>query len=143
MTDPLPPGAPATPVTFHQRTAAVADRLPRLREALGRWLATLSLSTERREDIVLAGYEAMANAAEHAYPAGEPGPVDVRAEALPGRLTVTVTDYGTWRPPSATNGLRGRGLLLIDSIADHSAQVHRDDGTTVTMTWLTGEAALD
>ncbi|KDN24233.1 ATP-binding protein [Amycolatopsis rifamycinica] len=138
MTDPLPPGAPAPPTTFHRRTAAIAERLPELREALARWLAGLQLSLERREDVVLAAYEAMANSAEHAYPAGGPGPVDVRAEALPGRVIVTVTDYGTWRPPAGSDGLRGRGLLLIDSIADHSAQVHRDDGTTVTMTWLTG-----
>jgi anti-sigma regulatory factor (Ser/Thr protein kinase) len=114
-----------------------------MREALARWLTKLGLDVERREDIILAGYEAMANSAEHAYPVGESGPVDVRAEALPDRLTVTVTDYGTWRPPSATNGLRGRGLRLIDTLADHSAQVHREDGTTVTMTWLTGEAPLD
>ena len=138
MTEPLHPGAPAPPASFHQRTAAIAERLPALREALSRWLATLHLSLERREDIVLAGYEAMANSAEHAYPAGRAGPIDVRAEALPGRLTVTVTDYGTWRPPAASDGLRGRGLLLIGTLADQSAQVHRDHGTTVTMTWLTG-----
>jgi serine/threonine-protein kinase RsbW len=138
MTDPLPPGAPAPPAPFHRRAAAIADRLPDLRGALARWLATLHLSLERREDIVLAGYEAMANSAEHAYPEGEAGPIDVRAEALSGRLTVTVTDYGTWRPPAASDGLRGRGLLLIDTLADHCVQVHRDDGTTVTMTWLIG-----
>ncbi|MGK3207006.1 ATP-binding protein [Amycolatopsis sp. MEPSY49] len=133
MTDPL---APAPPASFHRRIAAVADRLPELREALAAWLGTLGLSDDRREDVVLAGYEAMANSAEHAYRDGDPGPVDVRAEALNGRLTVTVTDYGAWRAPEDTNGLRGRGLLLIDSLADQSAQVHREDGTTVTMTWL-------
>lgn len=137
MADPLPPGAP--PVTFHRRIAAVADRLPELRGALADWLGTLGLSEERQEDIVLAGYEAMANSAEHAYPEGEAGTVDVRAEALNGSLTVTVTDYGSWRAPTATNGLRGRGLPLIDSLADHSAQVLREDGTTVTMTWLSDE----
>lgn len=136
MTDPLAPGAPAPPATFHRRTAAVADRLPALREALAEWLRELDLSAERQEDVVLAGYEAMANSAEHAYRDHEAGPIDVRAEALNGRLTVTVTDYGAWRAPVPTNGLRGRGLLLIDSLADHSAQVHREDGTTVTMTWL-------
>ncbi|HET6707332.1 ATP-binding protein [Amycolatopsis sp.] len=141
MTDPLPPGAPAPPASFHRRAAAEAGRLPELREALARWLTTLPLSPERREDIVLAGYEAMANSAEHAYPGGAAGPVDVRAEVLPGRLIVTVTDYGTWRSPAASNGLRGRGLLLIDTLADHCAQVHRDDGTTVTMTWLTHPGA--
>ncbi|MEU8637131.1 ATP-binding protein [Amycolatopsis sp. NPDC048633] len=136
MTDPLPPGAPAPPATFHRRTVADADRLPELRGALADWLGTLGLSEERQEDVVLAGYEAMANSAEHAYRDGEAGQVEVRAEAQDGRLTVTVTDYGAWRAPAATNGLRGRGLLLIDSLADHSAQVHREDGTTVTMTWL-------
>ncbi|WP_410676760.1 ATP-binding protein [Amycolatopsis sp. cmx-4-68] len=138
MTDPLPPDAPAPPATFHRRTVALAERLPELRAALAGWLRTLGLSEERREDVVLAGYEAMANSAEHAYPTGEAGQVEVRAEAQNGRLTVTVTDYGTWRPPAATNGLRGRGLLLIDTLADHCAQVHREDGTTVTMTWLSG-----
>jgi anti-sigma regulatory factor (Ser/Thr protein kinase) len=127
-------------VTFHRRIDAVADRLPELREALATWLGTLGLDAERQEDVVLAGYEAMANSAEHAYHDGEAGPVDVRAEAQNGRLTVTVTDYGVWRTPAATNGLRGRGLLLIDSLADHSAQVHREDGTTVTMTWLSDSA---
>lgn len=117
---------------------ALADRLPELREALADWLRTLGLTEERQEDVVLAGYEAMANSAEHAYRDAEAGPVDVRAETQNGRLTVTVTDYGAWRTPVATNGLRGRGLLLIDSLADHSAQVHREDGTTVTMTWLSG-----
>ncbi|MEV6642632.1 ATP-binding protein [Amycolatopsis sp. NPDC051371] len=138
MTDPLPPGAPAPPATFHRRMTAEADRLPELRGALADWLGTLGLSEERQEDVVLAGYEAMANSAEHAYRNGDAGQIDVRAEAQHGRLTVTVTDYGTWRAPAATNGLRGRGLLLIDSLADHSAQVHREDGTTVTMTWLSG-----
>jgi serine/threonine-protein kinase RsbW len=137
MTDPLP----APPATFHRRTVAIADRLPELREALAGWLDTLGLSLEDQEDVVLAGYEAMANSAEHAYREGEAGPLDVRAEELNGRLTVTVTDYGTWQPPVPTNGLRGRGLLLIDSLADHSAKVHREDGTTVTMTWLRNGAA--
>ncbi len=140
MTDHLPPGAPAPPATFHRRMAAVADRLPELRGALADWLGTLGLSEERQEDVVLAGYEAMANSAEHAYRDGEAGAIDVRAEAQNGRLTVTVTDYGEWRAPASTNGLRGRGLRLIDSLADHSAQVHREDGTTVTMTWLSGGA---
>lgn len=138
MTDPLPPGAPAPPAPFHQRGAAAADRLPELREALAAWVRTLGLGQDREEDVVLAGYEAMANSAEHAYRDRDAGVVDVRAEASDGRLTVTITDYGAWQAPVPTNGLRGRGLLLIDSLADHSAKVHREDGTTVTMTWLTG-----
>ncbi|MEV6880259.1 ATP-binding protein [Amycolatopsis sp. NPDC051128] len=136
MTDSLPPGAPAPLASFHRRTAAVADRLPELRHALAGWLGTLGLDTEQQEDVVLAGYEAMANAAEHAYRGRAVGPVEVRAEALHGQLTVTVTDYGSWCPPAETSGPPGRGLRLIDSLAGHSAKVLREDGTTVTMTWL-------
>ncbi|UOZ05771.1 ATP-binding protein [Amycolatopsis sp. WQ 127309] len=141
MTDSVPPGAPPSPALFHRRTVALADRLPELREALAGWVRALGLGTERGEDVVLAGYEAMANSAEHAYRDQETGYVDVRAEAFAGGLTVTVTDYGDWRTPVPTNGLRGRGLLLIDSLTDRCAQVHREDGTTITMTWLTDAAS--
>lgn len=141
MTDPVPPGAPPSPTLFHRRTVALADRLPELREALAGWVRALGLGTERVEDVVLAGYEAMANSAEHAYRDQETGYVDVRAEAFAGGLVVTVTDYGNWRAPVPTNGLRGRGLLLIDSLTDQCAQVHRDDGTTITMTWLADPAS--
>ena len=129
------------PQEFRDRVPAEAGRLVGLRKQLAEWLAGLGVDGERREDIVLASNEALANSAEHAYREGDAGPIDVRAEELNGRLTVTVTDYGTWQPPVPTNGLRGRGLLLIDSLADHSAKVHREDGTTVTMTWLRNGAA--
>ncbi|GAA4693025.1 ATP-binding protein [Pseudonocardia yuanmonensis] len=120
---------------FHARIWATADRLVGLRRALARWAAGTGLPEERQEDVVLAAYEAMANSAEHAYPDGEGGPVEVSARCGSAELTVVVTDEGRWKAPDPHETLRGRGRPLIGVLADAAATVHREDGTTVTMSW--------
>ncbi|MEV6442948.1 SpoIIE family protein phosphatase [Amycolatopsis sp. NPDC051716] len=121
---------------FHQRADATVDQLAGLRSGLTRWAAALGMSAERHEDLVLASYEAMSNSVEHAYrDHPRPGVVEVHGEHHRGEVTVTVTDYGTWKAPDATNTLRGRGHLLIGALADHVSTVQRDNGTTVTLTW--------
>lgn len=125
---------------FHVRLWATAERLVGLRRSLAGWAAGTGLPEERQEDVVLAAYEAMANSAEHAYPAGEGGPVEVTARCGADELTVVVTDEGRWRTPDPRETLRGRGRPLIGVLADASATVHREDGTTVTMSWRLGPA---
>ncbi len=121
---------------FHQRADATVDQLAGLRSGLTRWAAGLGMSAERHEDLVLAGYEAMSNSVEHAYRGHpRPGVVEVHGEHHRGEVTVTVTDYGTWKAPDATDTLRGRGHLLIAALADHVSTIRRDNGTTVTLTW--------
>ena len=90
----------------------------------------------RRGDIVLAVYEAVANAAEHACKnSAEPGTVTVRSRHRPnGALEITVTDTGTW-DPSPSERFRGRGLALITVLSDTHALTTGPDGTTVTMCW--------
>jgi anti-sigma regulatory factor (Ser/Thr protein kinase) len=63
------------------------------------------------------------------------GPVEVRAAHRDHTVTVTVTDFGTWKRPDRNDTYRGRGLPLIETLSDASAMAHRDDGTTVTMSW--------
>jgi anti-sigma regulatory factor (Ser/Thr protein kinase) len=125
---------------FHVRLWATAERLVGLRRSLTGWAAGTTLPEERQEDVVLAAYEAMANSAEHAYPDGAGGPVEVTARCGAGELTVTVADEGRWKPPDPRETLRGRGRPLIGVLADASATVHREDGTTVTMSWRLGPA---
>ncbi|WP_410672454.1 SpoIIE family protein phosphatase [Amycolatopsis sp. cmx-4-68] len=121
---------------FHQRADATVDQLAGLRSGLTRWAAGLGMSDERQEDLVLASYEAMSNSVEHAYrEQSRPGVLEVHGERRRGEVTVTVTDYGAWKTPDATHTLRGRGHLLIDALADHTSTIHRDNGTTVTLTW--------
>jgi serine/threonine-protein kinase RsbW len=121
-------------IGFNRRAAADEDRLLELRLGLGAWLGGLALERHQAEDVMLAAYEAMANTVEHAYRNG-PGDVEVRAALAGGILTVTVEDWGRWKPFDSSDPARGRGLILVRGLADDSELLHRDDGTTVRMTW--------
>ncbi|MGH3669577.1 MAG: ATP-binding protein, partial [Pseudonocardiaceae bacterium] len=60
--------------------------LVEVRHELGRWAARTGLPASMAADLVLSSYEALANAADHAYPSGE-GPVDlVAARTTDGRV---------------------------------------------------------
>ncbi|RTL65184.1 MAG: ATP-binding protein [Pseudonocardiaceae bacterium] len=107
-----------------------------LRESLAGWVASTTLSQDRQEDIVLAAYEALANSAEHAYPGGDGGPVELVARCEHGGVTVVVADRGTWKTPDADPGFRGRGRLLMRRLSDRMHTERGRRGTTVTITWL-------
>lgn len=122
---------------LHFRVPAVAGRLAGLRHALAEWATRAGLSDEDTEALVLASYEAMANAVEHAYRDQTQGLLDLRGavDDEQERVVITVTDYGQWRPPQPTNGLRGRGLPLIQGLTSTSTITPTASGTTVTMFW--------
>jgi anti-sigma regulatory factor (Ser/Thr protein kinase) len=95
------------------------------------------MSAEQIELLALASYEALANAAAHAYPDGH-GVLDVHAVYRPGpaQVEVLVTDYGSWRTPSSEQDeLGGRGLVLIESLAEHAKITTGVSGTSVHMSW--------
>lgn len=123
---------------FHRRAAADEHRLLELRLGLGAWLGGLGLERHTAEDVMLASYEAMANAVEHAYRGG-PGDMDLRGSLGEGLLTVTVTDWGRWKPYDVADPVRGRGLILVRGLSHRSELLHRDDGTTVEMAWTVPE----
>ncbi|MFI7676287.1 ATP-binding protein [Actinophytocola sp. NPDC049390] len=122
---------------LHFRVPAVATRLAVLRHALAQWAARVGLSDEDAEALVLASYEAMANSVEHAYRDQTQGLLDLRGEVdeAQHRVVITVTDYGRWQPPQPSNGLRGRGLPLIQGLTATSTITPTTAGTTVTMFW--------
>ena len=124
---------------FHASIWATAEGLIGLRQALARWAAETPLSEDRQEDLVLAAYEAMANAAEHAYPGGDGGPLEITAVCGAEELRVVVVDQGRWKTPDPDETVRGRGRSMIGFLSDASDVEHRDDGTTVTM-WFTQPA---
>lgn len=130
---------------LHHRIPADAEWLAELRHALGRWAVGVGMPTERREELVLAAYEAMANSVEHAYAASASDPADGDVElhaqhTIDGAVVVTVTDHGTWKPPEQSDGIRGRGIPLMKALADDTTIVTTDTGTTVTMTWTSPTA---
>lgn len=124
---------------LHFRVPAAAARLTGLRHALAEWAELSGLSDEDREALILASYEAMANSVEHAYAGQLQGVLDLRAvrDKEKGRVVVTVTDYGQWKPPPIDPGSRGRGLPLIRGLTPNATITPTEQGTTVSMSWPT------
>jgi serine/threonine-protein kinase RsbW len=120
---------------LHFRVPAAAARLTGLRHALTEWAEQIGLAPEDREALTLASYEAMANSVEHAYAGQVQGVLDLRAVRNDSRVTVTVTDYGQWKPPPIDPGTRGRGLPLIRGLTQTADITPSEHGTTVTMSW--------
>lgn len=128
------------------RVAADPRSAARTRAEFGLWLEThFTLSSDRFSDVLLAVNEAIANAAEFAYcSASQPGTLDVSAayDRRSDTLAVSVGDRGRWRHkiPAPQQQLRGRGIPLMEVLADQVTIDRTPHGTRVTMTWtdLTG-----
>lgn len=130
--------------TLFVRTGVTADArsAARTRIEFGAWLNRyFSLCTDRFSDLLLAVNEAIANAAEFAYvDATQRGTVDVRAayDADSDTLAVTVDDRGRWRqkvPAQHSAQMRGRGIPLMEALADEAAIARTPQGTRVTLVW--------
>jgi anti-sigma regulatory factor (Ser/Thr protein kinase) len=141
MTGTSPPwgGEPLDDIRPPLRADAVAtpQDAARLRHELAAWLS-LDVPDEPLEDLVLATYEAIANAAEHAYVdhIDTAGPIRLHAHRRPACVTVTVVDEGTWRMPTG-QGFRSRGLALMHLLVPDLHIGPNEIGTTVHLRmWL-------
>ena len=129
--------------TRFAQTSVLADAAcaAQLRQEFSVWLKRyFALDPTKVSDVVLAVNEALANAAEFAYSAVErPGAMhlladyDTRAEVL----TVTVTDEGAWRIADGEKKhiSRGRGIPLMQALADSTSIDSSPAGTRVRMEW--------
>lgn len=110
---------------------ATTQHATALRRTFRRWVDGL-LADHAAEDFTLAVYEALTNAAEHAFVAHQaPGSVWLRALVADGQITVTVTDNGSWRRPANSGSHRGRGLPLIHQLTTQAYIAPSPYGTTV------------
>jgi anti-sigma regulatory factor (Ser/Thr protein kinase) len=88
------------------------------RRALTAWLDHVGAVAADRAVIQLAISEVILNAAEHAYPADNSGPIGLHAALCDdGYVEFRITDHGTWRAPGAA-GDRGRGLMMVEHLLD-------------------------
>jgi PAS domain S-box-containing protein len=110
------------------RLPAASPSVAIMRRAIRKWLTAIGASEENVFDLTVACGEAIANSIEHAYGLGE-GDVELRAEESGGVVTLTVRDYGHWRPPRETD--RGRGLELMRSLVDEVEVTPASDGSQV------------
>lgn len=127
---------------LRRRVGADARSAARTRIEFATWLErNFALDPERFSDLLLAVNEAIANAAEFAYAdATHPGTLDVSAayDADADVLAVTIDDRGRWRssvPVELQPQHRGRGIPLMEALADEVAINRTPHGTQVTLTW--------
>jgi serine/threonine-protein kinase RsbW len=116
---------------------ATARDAARLRRELYAWLA-LDVPDEQLDDLILAAYEAIANAAEHAYAdhTDGAGPIHLRAHRFDDCVCVAILDEGRWRVPAGQR-FRSRGLALMRLLV-HDVHISANGtGTAVDLrTWL-------
>ena len=120
------------------RFPAEIESIPVMRRLLGRWLDEAGATRADVDDLSLACAEAAANAIEHAYGLA-PGIVEIRGWTSDGRVTIAIRDFGNWRAPRGRH--RGRGLLLMEGLADEVEVSRSDEGTTIELSRQLGAAA--
>lgn len=117
---------------LHRSWPADPDQLSVIRHEVAGWLAPLQLTDEETADVVLAVDEAAANAVRHAYGDGESGVVELTLwteggdVTAPPTLSIEVVDHGHWRPPDVSPTDGGRGIPLMNSMAE-SVLIHFDE----------------
>lgn len=133
---------PCTNTQFMRRDiTADAHNAAAIRREFSDWLGRyFTLGATRASDMVLAVNEAMANSAEYAYRnLPRPGTMHVRAlyDRSSATLTVTVADEGAWRSsdPAGAGLKRGRGIPLMQALADRATVDSSSAGTTVCLEW--------
>jgi anti-sigma regulatory factor (Ser/Thr protein kinase) len=117
---------------------AEPTELRAIRRRVERWAEQNALSTDAVIDLQLALGEAVSNGVEHAYGAArDGGTVDVELQIRPpdrGPVTavaVRVSDHGRWRPAPVLPSYRGRGLALIQQLAEDLQVSSTRHGTEV------------
>jgi serine phosphatase RsbU (regulator of sigma subunit)/anti-sigma regulatory factor (Ser/Thr protein kinase) len=99
------------PQPLRLRVPSNIESLDLVRDAMRSWLSGVPLSRSDAYDVVLAVWEACANAIEHAVDPADDF-LQVRAHVVDAGLRISVEDSGAWLPPTEKAG-RGFGLRLI------------------------------
>lgn len=138
-------GAALPSIAAELTRPAVATQLPAFQEALDRFCAQLAISAALRNDLLVVLDEVCANVFTHAYPAGEPGTLQLRLRRVApcpacavgtAAVELVFSDHGQPFDPLAAAApdlssawderpLGGLGLHLIRQMSDHQAY-HRN-----------------
>lgn len=125
------------PPSFAGEWSATPQHVVTSRHQLAQWLKSIALESDRSQDILLAVSEAVTNAMEHGSHFDPTNPVSLQATLRGESLTVAVNDHGRWIEPSTASPTptqyRGRGLHLINALADRVDITGTAHGTQITM----------
>jgi len=131
---------PQPPLHFEIPVDALTERT--CRAGLRVWLDSIGAGNSPRDRLECAVSELVANIVDHAYDRDKPGSVIIGARfAEDGRVEVTVTDHGTWKPPTTRDPSRGRGLTIAAGMVPDTVIRHDERGTTATCTMRLSRAA--
>jgi serine phosphatase RsbU (regulator of sigma subunit)/anti-sigma regulatory factor (Ser/Thr protein kinase) len=122
---------PVAPRVLNLRVPSHVDSMDLVRDALRAWLAGVPLERGQAENVVLATWEACANAIEHAIDSTDDH-VTVNAEIAGSVVRVLVEDAGHWGSPTPRED-RGLGLRLIESLVTSADIAPGGLGTRVTI----------
>jgi anti-sigma regulatory factor (Ser/Thr protein kinase) len=116
--------------------AATAPAVRALRRLMRSWVQAVGIDDDLAESVVLVVDEAVANAVEHACHGRAECHVELVAgpRACGGGFAVLVSDDGVWKV-ATDPGFRGRGVMLMQGLSDHSSIRTTDEGTTVRLCW--------
>ncbi len=132
--------------TFRITRAAYLESLNEFREFLREHCAALpGMDADRLYDVQLAVDEACTNIITHGYAGMDPGSIILDLETDPGKVTVSLTDFGhSFEPddtavpdlnaPTEVRELGGFGLFFIRQSVDGMEYRVTEDGNTMILT---------
>ena len=126
----------STARSFATVLPAAPMNIPEARYRLRDWLTGLAVDPRRVCDILLATGEAVSNAIEHGSGGDSLRTVSIEAFMRGHTVTATVSDTGRWSGDSSASQrslLGGRGLTMINGLADHVKTVRTAHGTRITL----------
>ena len=126
----------STARSFATVVPATPANIPEARHRLRDWLTGIAVDRRREADILLATGEAVSNAIEHGSSGDSVSTVSIEAFVRGDTVTATVSDTGRWSGDSSASqrSLKGgRGLTMINGLADHVKTVRTAHGTRITL----------
>ena len=109
--------------------------------AIRAYVRGLLAGSPRRDDAELIASELAGNSIRHTPSGGRGGQLTISVETRPGWARISITDAGTgdWTrlTPAEALGDYGRGLVLVDALADKVGHDVAEDGQTLwaELTW--------
>ena len=123
-----------TDTSFVATVPADFAQMAAVRHRLRNWLAGLDVGADLEHNIILSVGETLANAIEHGNGLDSETHASVEIFARPAVIDATISDVGQWMAdPEALSdeSERGRGLILINGLADRVVASRTPYGTSV------------
>jgi signal transduction histidine kinase/CheY-like chemotaxis protein len=124
--------------SFATVVPASLDYIAEARHRLRDWISGVDVDPRRESDILLAIGEAVTNAIEHGSRGDATKTVSIEAFVRGHTVTATISDAGQWSGDSSASQRslqRGRGLTMINGLADDVKTTRTPGGTRITLSF--------